>query len=368
MAWKRSTMKDAEIQELVDTELLQERAVVGWRSSDGNAWMFEVRPNETPCRENMQIRKQYSDLYLEYELIMGHRPKYSSRWLDEPTTDESIQVPNLLTKIAALKKQGLTRVVVAASFLKRRLQPLQFRQTPAYKYSGLDGPLWMSPDDISDEEVESQLRRMSKELEGEPGAVEEFDSRNKPNEPRVSKQNKSTSIMSRHHADDDVDVDLALPPKKQRTAVLKRGTSEVEETVEVAPDEVVDAAETATNNAGEVAETAADIRTDAVDTAASDMTMAPEVTTPHVTLEAAVTAGGVAGSTETDKSEAVKTPEAVFDATLSEISSDRECMDTSGNRVAAAAQVLATGIGDNPGAPRPAPSTSKKEKGGQCGG
>lgn len=40
----------------------------------------------------------------------------------------------------------------------------------------------MSPDDVSNEEVGARLCRMFKELEGTLGAVEEFDSQNKPNE------------------------------------------------------------------------------------------------------------------------------------------------------------------------------------------
>lgn len=42
--WKRSTMKDTEIQELVDAKLLKEKAVVSWRSSYNNPWILEVHP------------------------------------------------------------------------------------------------------------------------------------------------------------------------------------------------------------------------------------------------------------------------------------------------------------------------------------
>lgn len=47
MAWKRSTMKDTEIQALVDAKLLQEQVVAGWRCSFVNHWMFETHPDET---------------------------------------------------------------------------------------------------------------------------------------------------------------------------------------------------------------------------------------------------------------------------------------------------------------------------------
>lgn len=135
-----------------------------------------------------------------------------------------------------------------------------------------------------------------------------------------------------------------------------QATSEVVETVEAAVDEVVGATEMSTNNADEVAETMTDDGTVAADTAAGNMTMASETTTPCVTEEPAVSTGSVARSTETDMSEVVKTPEAVSDATLSKIFGGGERMDTSGDHVAAAAQVIAAGTGDNPEAPLPAPS------------
>lgn len=281
-----STMKEAEIQELVDAKLLKEKAVAGWRSSFKNPWMFEIHPKETvtfarfverglaipsseffrglldyyslqlvhlnpngilhisifvhlceaflgvqphfslfrkvfclkpqPSLERMQViggagfqvREQYSYLYLEYKLVeshgcwnekwfyiedhdpslpkvTGHQPKYSSRWLNEPTTAESMQVPDLLKKIAVLKEGGLTGIHVAASFIKRRVQPLQRRQTWGYEYMGLNDPSKMSPDDISDEEVMVRLNRMFKEFDGVPetsDAVKEFDHWNKPRE------------------------------------------------------------------------------------------------------------------------------------------------------------------------------------------
>lgn len=147
-----------------------------------------------------QIREQYSNLYLKYELVSSHgswkekwfyiedhkpsgyRPTYSSRWLDEPTTAESIKILDLLKKIADLKEQGMTGVAVARSFLKRRVQPLQLRTTPGYEYSGLDDPSRMSSEDISDEEVGVRLSRMFRELDDMPVAVQEFNKSNKPNE------------------------------------------------------------------------------------------------------------------------------------------------------------------------------------------
>nr|TKV95085.1 hypothetical protein SEVIR_9G337600v2 [Setaria viridis] len=186
-----STMKKAAIQELVNGKLLQEEALVNRRSAYANAWQFETHPKETvmwahfverglavPTSEFFRLRN--SDAYLEYEtlqshgnwkekwfyignhnppmpVVTGYHLKYSTKWLDEPSTEDSHQIVDLLQKIAALKKAGLTGVNVAASFLKRRIQPLQLRPTWGYEYSRLYDLSRMSPEDISNDEVEERL-------------------------------------------------------------------------------------------------------------------------------------------------------------------------------------------------------------------
>lgn len=107
---------------------------------------------------SFQMREKYSNLYLEYETlqshgvwkekwfyvenhkpqlpaITGYRPKYITRWLDEPTTEEIIQFGDLLKKITVLKKGGLTGINGAASFLKRRIQPLKLCPTWGFEYA-----------------------------------------------------------------------------------------------------------------------------------------------------------------------------------------------------------------------------------------
>ena len=75
----------------------------------------------------IQIREKAKGLYLDYELIdshsswkerwcyignheprlpkvTDHRPIWNNRWLDEPTQGDSLQLPDLLEKIAILKQ------------------------------------------------------------------------------------------------------------------------------------------------------------------------------------------------------------------------------------------------------------------------
>lgn len=173
--------------------------------------IFHLEPQ--PSRERMNviggasflIREQYSDRYLQYSFVdsfsdwkerwfyiddhepslpkvTGYPPRYNSRWLNQPIDSERDQVDELLARIDVLKEKGLTGAVVAASFLKRRVQPLQLRQTWGYEYSGRSDPSRMSPDDISVDEIMVRLNRMLKNVSGIPRIVEEFNHLNKPRE------------------------------------------------------------------------------------------------------------------------------------------------------------------------------------------
>nr|XP_034577129.1 uncharacterized protein LOC117840718 [Setaria viridis] len=77
---------------------------------------------------------------------------------------------------------------MAASFLKRRVQPLQLRQTWGYEYSGFDDPSLMSVEDISDDVVEDLLGKFFNNFQGVPKvdeSIQEFDKWYKPREEDV---------------------------------------------------------------------------------------------------------------------------------------------------------------------------------------
>jgi hypothetical protein len=63
----------------------------------------------------------------------GKQPKHRPWWNTEPTMQEGIQLPELLTKIKALREAGLRAEHVAFSFMKRRVQPLMAGDTLGYK-------------------------------------------------------------------------------------------------------------------------------------------------------------------------------------------------------------------------------------------
>src|SRR5688572_30717060 len=74
-------------------------------------------------------------------VVIGHTPKHADNWVSE--LEDTLEIADLLNQIAELKSLGLTGINVAASFLKRRVHPLQQRARSSSEYSGFDDPSWM---------------------------------------------------------------------------------------------------------------------------------------------------------------------------------------------------------------------------------
>ena len=68
--------------------------------------------------------------------------------------EDTHEITDLLLQISELRSLGLTGINVAASFLKRKVQPLQQRAHWGFEYTGFDDPSRMSPEDVSDDDVE----------------------------------------------------------------------------------------------------------------------------------------------------------------------------------------------------------------------
>ena len=72
------------------------------------------------------------------------------------------QVDTLLSALARLKKNGVTGDHVVFSFVSRRVQPLQHRTHPAFRYEGTKDPSRFSPDPMAHSEV---IKRCCKVLD-----------------------------------------------------------------------------------------------------------------------------------------------------------------------------------------------------------
>src|SRR5688572_21672263 len=73
-----------------------------------------------------------------------------------------------MQQITELKALVLTGINVAASFLKRTVQPLQKRAYSGSEYVGLKDPSRMSNEDISDDDVEALLAKFFRNYQGVP--------------------------------------------------------------------------------------------------------------------------------------------------------------------------------------------------------
>jgi hypothetical protein len=107
------------------------------------------------------MREDTTDKYLSYKLTESNQdwkakwfyiskhypellkpgrcqPKHKPWWNIVPTMQEGIQLPELLTKIKALREAGLRAEHVAFGFMKRRVQPLMARDEDTSRMLGFE--------------------------------------------------------------------------------------------------------------------------------------------------------------------------------------------------------------------------------------
>jgi hypothetical protein len=153
----------------------------------------------------IQMREDTAEQYLSYKLIdsnqdckskwfyitnhhpelpkpSGKQPKHQPWWNTEPTMQESIQLPELLQKIKALREAGLRAEHVAFSFMKRRVQPLMACDTLGYQYTGDDDTSRMPSSEVDDDDIVERLGRIFKDMPPyTPCLVPEYSAARLPN-------------------------------------------------------------------------------------------------------------------------------------------------------------------------------------------
>ena len=77
-------------------------------------------------------------------------------WNKKPI-DES-QIPELLERIAVLGQSMLTGVTIVFDWMKRRIQPLEARESLGFQYQGTADPSRYSKEEISDDVAFSRLQ------------------------------------------------------------------------------------------------------------------------------------------------------------------------------------------------------------------
>jgi hypothetical protein len=115
----------------------------------------------------------------------GKQPKHRVWWNTEPTMQESIQLPELMKKIKALREARLRAEHVAFSFMKKRVQPLMARNTLGYQYMGSEDTSGMPGDEVDDEDIIERLGKIFKDMPPyTPCLVPEFSAARPPNQVR----------------------------------------------------------------------------------------------------------------------------------------------------------------------------------------
>jgi len=99
-------------------------------------------------------------------------------WNKKPI-DES-QLPELLARIADLRQKNVTGEAVMFDWMKRRIQPLQARETLGFQYQGTTDSSRYSEEEISDEEVFSRVQRLLRDVKKIPFVPDTFSAASPP--------------------------------------------------------------------------------------------------------------------------------------------------------------------------------------------
>ena len=105
-------------------------------------------------------------------------PTQRPEWNKKPV--DNSQIPELLARIAEFRQKNLTGEAVVFDWIKRRIQPLQARETFGFQYQGTIDSSRYSEEEISNEEVFSRIQQLLKNVQGVPVVPDTFSATNPP--------------------------------------------------------------------------------------------------------------------------------------------------------------------------------------------
>ena len=83
-------------------------------------------------------------------------------------------------RIADLRQRNVTGEAIMFDWMKKRVQPLQARETLGFQYQGTTDSSRYSEEEISDEEVFSRVQRLLRDVKKIPVVPDTFSTANPP--------------------------------------------------------------------------------------------------------------------------------------------------------------------------------------------
>jgi len=111
-------------------------------------------------------------------IITPGPPIQWSEWNKKPV--DSSQVDKLLARIADLRQRNVIGEAVMFDWMKKRIQPLQARETFGYQYQGTTDLSRYSEEEISNEEVFSRVQRLLRDVKKIPFVPDTFSTASPP--------------------------------------------------------------------------------------------------------------------------------------------------------------------------------------------
>nr|TKW21741.1 hypothetical protein SEVIR_4G141200v2 [Setaria viridis] len=132
---------------------------------------------------DLQLRESNKGWHSEWFLIAnqhpelprctGYEPVSMPEWSNQPTSEEQVQVDELLEKITDLKAQGLIAGTISINFCQRVTQRIKYRVHPSYEYSRLDDPTREVHGNVPNPEVIDRLTSCSAQTEATSSRTKE---------------------------------------------------------------------------------------------------------------------------------------------------------------------------------------------------
>ena len=174
-------------------------------SSDRIEFLFHLKPQpnsydlDVVGGVSLQLRQGKDKVYIPYKLsskVIDWKPKWfyvqnqresvpaitpgppiqRPEWNKKPV--DNSQVSDLLSRIAELRQKNLTGEAVVFDWMKRRIQPLQARETFSFQYQGTTDLSRFLEEEISNGEVFSRVRRLLKDVKHVPIIPDTFSAAN----------------------------------------------------------------------------------------------------------------------------------------------------------------------------------------------